>query len=74
MFDTFSKNIVFECRMAFNLPLVSDIIRKQKMNFLVRYCASDNLVCKVFASNAELEIKSLHLNYKYRLPVHLEPC
>jgi len=35
--------------------------KKTKNYFLVRYCASDNLVCKVFASNTEREIKALHL-------------
>jgi len=50
MFDTFSQVISNECR---NLPLMTDIIRKQNNIFLVRYCAFDNLVCKVFASHAE---------------------
>jgi len=52
IFDTFSQVIIKECSTAFNPPLATDI-RKRAMYFLVRYCASDNLVCKVFASNAE---------------------
>jgi len=46
----------------YNLPLVSEIIRKEKNIFLVRYCAFDNVVCKVFTSNAEREIKALRLD------------
>jgi len=29
--DTFSKVIINECRAAFNLPLATDIIRKQNI-------------------------------------------
>ena len=56
---TFSRDIINECRMIFNLPSVTDIISKQKINFLVRYSASENLLCKVFESNAEREIKTM---------------
>ena len=54
MFETFSQDIINECRTAFSLPLVADIIRTHKINFLVRYYASENLVCKVFAQNADV--------------------
>ena len=56
--ETFSQDIINECQTAFNLPLVTDKISKQKINFLVRYSASENLLCKVFASNAEREIRA----------------
>ena len=59
MFETFSQDIINECPTAFNLPLMSDIISKQKINFLVRYSTSENMLCKAFALNAECEIKSL---------------
>ena len=59
IFETISQDIINECRTAFNLPLVTDLISKQIINFLVRYAASENLLCKVFASNAEREIKAL---------------
>ena len=59
IFETFSQDIINECRMIFNLPSVTDIISKQKINFLVRYSASENLLCKVFESNAEREIKTM---------------
>ena len=52
---------LYLCRTAFNLPLVTDIISKQKINFLVRYSASENLLCQVTASNAEREIRALRL-------------
>ena len=38
---------------------MSDTISKQKINFLVRYFTSENLLCKAFALNADSEIKSL---------------
>ena len=53
IFETFSQDTVF------NLPSVTDTISKQKINFLVRYSAAENLLCKVFASNAKREIKTL---------------
>ena len=59
IFETFSHDIINECRTAFNLSLMSDKISKQKINYLVRYSASENLLCKAFALNAECEIKSL---------------
>jgi hypothetical protein len=59
IFATFSQDIIYKCRMAFNLPPVTHIISKQKINFRVRYSASENLLCKVFESNAEREIKAM---------------
>ena len=59
-FETFSQDVINECRTAFSLPLVADIMT-QKINFLVRYYASKNLVCKVFAQNAECEINALRV-------------
>ena len=58
IFETFSHDIN-ECHTTFNLPLLTDIIRKQKINFLIRYFASENFLCEVFAWNAESEIKAL---------------
>jgi len=48
--------------------------KKTKVNLWVCYCASDNLVCKVFASSAEREIETLRLNSNCKVPVtvHLE--
>ena len=59
IFETFSQDIITECHTAFNLSLMSDIIRKQKIYFLVRYSASENMLCEAFALNAKCEIKSL---------------
>ena len=59
IFETFSQGIINECRLIFNLPSVYDIISKQKINFLVRYSASENLLCKVSESDAECEIKTM---------------
>ena len=59
IFGTFSQDIINECRMAFNLPHVTDMISKQKISFLLRYSASENLLCKVFESSAEREVKAL---------------
>jgi len=72
---TFSQFIINECPYAaavytaFDLPLVTGIIRKQNINFLLRYCATDNCVCKLFSSNAEREIKALRLNLNCKFSV-----
>ena len=44
VFEISSQDIINECRMISNLPSVTDIISKQKINFLVRYFASENLL------------------------------
>jgi len=49
--DTFSQVIINEYLTAYSL-------RKKAKD----YCASDNLVCKVFASNTQREIKARRLN------------
>ena len=67
IFETFSQDIINACRMAFNLPSVTDIINKQKINFLVRYSASENLLCKVLESNAEREIKAMRQKIRIEL-------
>ena len=59
MFETFSQDIINECRTALNLPLVAVSISKQTTNFLVRCSASENLLCQVFTSNAERETTAL---------------
>ena len=59
IFETFSQDIINECRMAFNLPLVNDTISKQQINFVVRYSASESRLCQVFTSNAERETTAL---------------
>jgi len=56
--DTLSQVVIIECRKAFNLPLMTDIIKNKKL--IVRYFTSDKLVC--LHQKAEREIKALHLN------------
>ena len=46
-FETFFEDIINECPTAFNLPLVTDIISKQKVNCLVRHSVSENLLCQI---------------------------
>jgi hypothetical protein len=53
--------------MAFNLLSVTDIISKEKINFLVRYSAPENLLCKVLESNAEHRIKAMRQNIRIEL-------
>ena len=48
------------CQQDSNLNTAErDTVSKQKISFLVRYSASENLLCQVFTSNAECEIKAL---------------
>lgn len=55
IFGTFSQDIINDCRTAFDIPFAADSIRKQKMKFLARYSASENFLCKLFATNADRE-------------------
>jgi hypothetical protein len=37
IFVTFSKKIIKECRLSFNIPDAADLVKKQKVNVLMRY-------------------------------------
>ena len=63
IFGTFSKDIINECCIAFNFPLMVENIKKQKTKFLISYCASENHLCKAFALQAEREMRSLQMNW-----------
>ena len=59
IFETFSKDIINECRIVFGIPFMVDTIKKHKTTFLERYCVTENHLCRLFASSAKLEIKAL---------------
>ena len=56
IFETFSQDIIKDCRVAFNIPVAADLVNRQKISFLLRYSASENLLCRLFVKNAEREI------------------
>jgi Reverse transcriptase (RNA-dependent DNA polymerase) len=64
IFGTFSQDIINDCRTAFDIPVAADLLRKQKMKFLTRYSASENFLCKLYAPNAEREMKILNTGLK----------
>jgi hypothetical protein len=59
IFETFSQDIIYECRMVFNIPVAADILIVQKAKFLRRYTASENHLCKLFVKNSDREINAL---------------
>jgi Reverse transcriptase (RNA-dependent DNA polymerase) len=59
IFETFSKEVIDECRIYFNIPLAADMLINHKMKFLMRYSASENLLCQLYAPNAEREMKAM---------------
>ena len=64
IFGTFSQDIINDCRIAFDIPVAADILRKHKMKFLTRYSVSENFLCKLFAPQAEREMKTIYLGLK----------
>jgi hypothetical protein len=59
IFGTFSQEIIKECRLSFNIPDAADLVKKHKVNFLMRYSASENLLCQIFAINSTRELIGL---------------
>jgi hypothetical protein len=59
VFGTFSNEIISECQSAFNLSSAINLINRKKINFLKRFVASENQICKTFDKNANSELASL---------------
>ena len=47
IFNTRSRDLIYECMMFFNCLMVSDTLDKRKKKFADKYSMSDNLLCKV---------------------------
>ena len=58
-FEKFSQEIIKECRLSFNIPDAADLVKKHKVNFLMRYSASENLLCQIFVNNSTRELIGL---------------
>ena len=67
VFDSFSKDYIFDCQEYFGLSLFSTSIKSAKITFLTRYAASESTVCVNFASNAINESDHLKLSLSYML-------
>jgi exonuclease III len=63
IFGTFSQDVINDCRIAFNIPVAAEMLRRQKMKFLTRYSVSENLLCKLYVTIAEREMKALNLDH-----------
>jgi len=51
IFDTYSKEIILECRLMFDLNSIGDVLLKRQRNFLLAYRDLDNnLVCRSIAA------------------------
>jgi len=59
LFRTVSSDVIKECRCFCGITDTTLLIVKRKMNFLRKYCSSENGLCKLFAGAASLERKML---------------
>jgi hypothetical protein len=64
---TFDSTIIADCRNAFGLYNIVETINKLKIRFLMRYSASENIICRVFACIATSELTSLRLQQSLSL-------
>jgi hypothetical protein len=63
LFHTGSPNIVKECQMNFGfLPLVNQLTIRTA-NFLQKFAASENTVCRLFVDIATAQLISLFSRY-----------
>ena len=60
IFGTTSNEMISECRLAFNICPISLLINFRKINFLKRFIASENQLCKTFFRNANHELSILN--------------
>lgn len=59
IFGTTSNEIISECRLAFNFLSASNLINNRKINFIKRFIASENQLCRTFFKNANNELTLL---------------
>lgn len=52
VFKTFSNDVITECQLYFGFPPVHVLVRERKLKFLVKYSATDNMLCKHFCITA----------------------
>jgi len=51
IFYTYSKEIILECRLMFDLTSIGDVLLKSQPNFLLAYKDVDNnLICRSIAA------------------------
>lgn len=59
IFGTGNNAVITECRVYFDLPTIRQLIEKRRIKFLTKYISSENVLCKLCADNAKLEISEL---------------
>jgi len=59
VFDTKSQEVVDVCLGMFNCLPAQQVIALRKSKFLIKFSATDNLLCRACADNAVKEIASL---------------
>jgi len=52
IFCSRSSAVIEECRTMFGVPSITDQTHTRKINFLRKFCESDNCLCALFARNA----------------------
>ena len=59
VFDTKSQEVSDVCLGMFNCLPAQQVIALRKRNFLIKFSATDNLLCRACTDNAAKEIASL---------------
>ncbi len=59
LFQTGSNIVITECRSAFRIKLLSELVRERKLKFLSKFSASENGICQVFATVAAEELNNI---------------
>jgi len=59
IFRTRCKDTVTECSYYFGLQSITDLIKKRKLSFLLKFVSSPNNICQLFVSVALCETKLL---------------
>jgi len=59
LFQTGSNLVITECRRAFNLKLLSEIVNDRKAKFVTKYCECYNIICQLFVDTAKVELINL---------------
>jgi tRNA threonylcarbamoyladenosine modification (KEOPS) complex Pcc1 subunit len=59
LFNTSRIDIINECRVAFNLKLMSELVTARKVKFLSKFLLNENSICCLFNATAKVELDEL---------------
>ena len=59
IFKTNNIDVIDECRQYFAFHTVEHLIKVRKSRFLRKYANENNIFCKIFSTDAEIELNEL---------------